>query len=246
MKGEIQLLHTRSENSQNKVIEIDEQMDSELKKKASGRILDILENTWKVNCEKEEKRSQDRWRMKEIWQLHYVRKYGNSIVKNKNQKKPNENLPNRAARNKPSFSEIVNQNSTQENRKQSTSNEQQRSTLRPQENTRNRYGRKQHIVPQYTGYEKRVNNGTQQVKQRNTSSYFYHNNYNSNNNNNNRNNNRHVWPNYSLGNTYRRNGTTYIGRGLNKYFLGGGKPGHGQRFQRQRQQQQRRNAWIQK
>lgn len=92
--------------------------------------------------------------MKETWQLDYVRKYENSIVKNKNQKKPNETLPNRAARNKPSFSEIVNQNSTQENRNQSTSNEQQRSTLGPQENTRNRYGRKQHIVPQYTGYEK--------------------------------------------------------------------------------------------
>lgn len=50
MKGEIQLLHMRSENSQNKVIEIDEQMGSELKKKASGRILDILENTWKADC----------------------------------------------------------------------------------------------------------------------------------------------------------------------------------------------------
>lgn len=108
------------------------------------------------------------------------------------------------------------------------------------------YGRKQHNVPQYTGYEKRVNNGTQQVKQRKTSSYSYNNNNNSNNKNNSSNNNRHVRPNCSLGNTYRRNGTTYIGRGLNKYFLGGGKPGHGQRFQRQRQQQQRRNAWIKK
>lgn len=65
MKGEIQLLHMIAENSQNKVIEIDEQMGSELKKKASGRILDILENMWKADCEKEEKRSQDRWRMKE-------------------------------------------------------------------------------------------------------------------------------------------------------------------------------------
>lgn len=98
VKGEIQLLRMRSENSQNKVIEIDEQMGSELKKKASGRILDILENTWKADCEKEEKRSQDRWRMKEIWQLDYVRKYGNSIVKEKNQKKPKENVLNRAAR----------------------------------------------------------------------------------------------------------------------------------------------------
>lgn len=58
MKGEIQLLHMRAENSQNKVIEIDEQMGSELKKKASGSILDILENMWKTDCEKEEKRSQ--------------------------------------------------------------------------------------------------------------------------------------------------------------------------------------------
>lgn len=39
MKGEIQLLHMRSENSQNKVIEIDEQMGSELKKKQAGEYL---------------------------------------------------------------------------------------------------------------------------------------------------------------------------------------------------------------
>lgn len=30
-------------------------MGSEFKKKVSGRIFDILENMWKVDCEKEEK-----------------------------------------------------------------------------------------------------------------------------------------------------------------------------------------------
>lgn len=65
------------------VFEIEEQMSSELKKKGSGRILDILENLQKTDYETEENRSQDRWRIKEIWQLDYVRICGNSIVKDK-------------------------------------------------------------------------------------------------------------------------------------------------------------------
>ena len=30
------------------------------------------------------------------------------------------------------------------------------------------------------------------------------------------------------GHVFHKNGTTYIGKRVNKYFLGGGKPGHGQ------------------
>lgn len=87
-----------------------------LTNKASRRILDILEKMWKADFEKEERRSKDRWIIKESWQLDYFRKYGNSIVKEKNQKKLKENLPKRPARNRLSFTEVVNQNSTQENR----------------------------------------------------------------------------------------------------------------------------------
>ena len=56
----------RSEKSQEKVINIDEQMIQELRKKADGKILEILENRWRSDCEKEEKRSQERYRIKEI------------------------------------------------------------------------------------------------------------------------------------------------------------------------------------
>lgn len=53
-KEEIQLLRMKSENSQNIVIEIDQKMISERKKKAGGGILDIIENMRKTDCEKEE------------------------------------------------------------------------------------------------------------------------------------------------------------------------------------------------
>ena len=49
-----------------------------------------------MNCEREEKRSQDRWRKKETWQLDYVRKYVNSIVKENKQQKQKINAWNKA------------------------------------------------------------------------------------------------------------------------------------------------------
>lgn len=44
-------------------------MDYDLKRKASGRTLEILQNMWKSDCEKDEKKSLDKWRYKEIWLL---------------------------------------------------------------------------------------------------------------------------------------------------------------------------------
>lgn len=58
-------------------------MDDDLKRKVSGRILEILKNMWKLECEKEEKKLLDKWRYKEIWFLDYVRWYGNNIIKEK-------------------------------------------------------------------------------------------------------------------------------------------------------------------
>jgi hypothetical protein len=43
VKGEIQLLRMRSEKSQEKVMNIDEQMIQGLQRKANGKILEILE-----------------------------------------------------------------------------------------------------------------------------------------------------------------------------------------------------------
>lgn len=37
-------------------------MDDDLKRKASGRTLEILQNMWKSECEKEEKKSLDKWK----------------------------------------------------------------------------------------------------------------------------------------------------------------------------------------
>lgn len=44
-------------------------MDYDLKRKVSGRILEILQNMWKLDCGKDEKKSLDKWRYKEIWFL---------------------------------------------------------------------------------------------------------------------------------------------------------------------------------
>lgn len=65
-------------------------MDDDLKRKASGRTLEILKNMWKSECEKEEKKSLDKWRYKEIWLLDYVRRYGNNTTKEKESKQRRE------------------------------------------------------------------------------------------------------------------------------------------------------------
>jgi hypothetical protein len=50
VKGGIQLLRMRSSDVQNKVIHIDEQMEDEIRNKASGRILEIMLSLWKTDC----------------------------------------------------------------------------------------------------------------------------------------------------------------------------------------------------
>lgn len=53
----------------------------DLKIKVIGRVLKIFLSMWKLDCEKEEKKLVDCWWYKEIWLLDYVRKYGNSCIK---------------------------------------------------------------------------------------------------------------------------------------------------------------------
>lgn len=76
VKGEIGLIRLRSQNNQQKVMNADKEIHDDLKRKASGRTLEILQNIWKSECKKEEKKSLDKWRYKEIWLLDYVRRYG--------------------------------------------------------------------------------------------------------------------------------------------------------------------------
>lgn len=56
VKGGIELLRLRSQNNQQKVINADKEMDDDLKRKASSRTLEFLQNMWKSECEKEEKK----------------------------------------------------------------------------------------------------------------------------------------------------------------------------------------------
>lgn len=90
VKRDIKLLRLRSQNNQHKVINADKEMDDDLKRKTSGRTLEILQNMWKTECEKEEKKSLDKWKYKEIWLLDYVMRYGNNATKEKASKQKRE------------------------------------------------------------------------------------------------------------------------------------------------------------
>lgn len=204
VKAEIQLLRMRSEKSQEKVINIDEQMIQELRKKADGKILEILENRWRSDCEKEEKRSQERYRIKEIWQLDYVRKYGNSITKEKHQRKPKQHQPVRPTENWKKFADVVSHNSTSTN--------QQWNTRRIQRQEKTPYVRNTHSESQRQTSSKRPSKG-KPSQYRN--SYHYQD-------------ERH--DNSQQGTMFRKNGITYIGKRVNKYFLGGGKSSGGESF----------------
>jgi hypothetical protein len=208
VKGEIQLLRMRSEKSQEKVINIDEQMIQGLKKKANGKILEILENRWRSDCEKEEKRSQERYRIKEIWQLDYVRKFGNSITKEKNQRKPKKRQSVQPTESWNDFADVVRHNST--------STSQRRNTRRIQRQEKTPYMRNIHSESQQQTSPKRLNN---EKPPQNQDRYNYPNKRHSNN---------------QQGTLFRKNGTTYIGKRVNQYFLGGGKFSGGERFKHQR------------
>ncbi|XP_062604091.1 uncharacterized protein LOC134265884, partial [Saccostrea cucullata] len=133
-------------------------MKNELTKKASGRILEILEDMWKSDCEKREKRAHDKWRMKEIWQLDYVRKYGNNIVKEKSQKKPKTNgkLSNKSTKSEASFADVVRQNFHQKNNNRPTKIRQQKHILQHQEQKRRRQTEQRTEIPASSTNEKRV------------------------------------------------------------------------------------------
>lgn len=209
VKGEIQLLRMRSERSQEKLINLDEQMIQELKKKASGEILQILQNMWKSDCEKEEKRSQERWRIKEIWQLDYVRKYGNNIMKEQNQRKPKRKPAIKPTTNGDTFANAVRQSFQQNSYHTFTNNvnNQRRNTssFRPQ-------GR----APVHNSTS--TIRGSNHTRSQNQECYNYP---------------HKKYGNQQQGTILRKNGTTFIGKRVNTYFLGGGKSSGGERFQHQ-------------
>ena len=85
--GEILLLKMRAENNQAKIINFDMEIEREINSKASGRILELLQEMWTSDCRKEEQTSFQRWRYTETWLLDYERNYGQEMVKENKPKK---------------------------------------------------------------------------------------------------------------------------------------------------------------
>lgn len=244
VKGEIELLRMRSGISKQKVANIDEQMIVDLKTKATGRVLEILLSMWKLDCEKEEKKSVDRWRYKEIWLLDYVRKYGNSCIKENapKQVKRNENTnkPKPTYQSKPSKLSYAEITSKSQDAPEVLENNAQTSLFPPQiadpNNRRNTKNNQHHGRKSPFERNSNANRNTfyqPLIRKPVGKRQFPQNRYNGQNNGNSY---------HSSGNLLRRNGTTYIGRKANHYFLGGGKPSQGQRYPNNRYLQGQRTG----
>ena len=180
---------------------------------------------WKSACEKEEKKSIDRWRYKEIWQLDYVRKYGKTVIKentskwktkNRNPVRNNEQVTNYAAatrRNTSLNTEGNNRNCNTEIKRTG-----------PKTNKHQKQSEQNPYHPRPTtnsNIQQKTNRGYQR-ETRNRRGHNY-------------------LRNSETTNVFKTNGTTYIGRGTRQYFLGGGKLNGSQRFENTRQR-----SWIQK
>lgn len=199
---------------------------------------------WGIDKEKEENKSVHQWRYKEIWLLDYVRKYGNSCLKENapKQVKRNDNTikPKPTYQSKPSklsYAEITSKSQDApevlENNAQTSLFPSQIADPNNRRNTKNNqhHGRKSPFernsnANRNTFYQPLIRKpvGKRQFPQ---------NRYNGQNNGNSY---------HSSGNLLRRNGTTYIGRKVNHYFLGGGKPNQGQRYPNNRYLQGQRTG----
>ena len=71
MNMEIELMKLRAENNEQKVKNIDEEMITEFKSKASGDLLDSITKLWKEECEIEEMNSLQRWEKSDNWFAKY-------------------------------------------------------------------------------------------------------------------------------------------------------------------------------
>jgi hypothetical protein len=183
-------------------------MEDEVKKNASECIQEIVLNSWKADCDKEEKRSMERWRCKEIWYLDYIRKYGHNVIKEKNAdnqpRRNKHNKPQSPASDPPIFTGILCKNETND------TNFYPRNLTRPHQTRKPRQNKQVHRGT--TNYN---DHGRSQNGQRTKPDRYG---------------NRNQIVRNQQHNMHRENGVTYIGRRVNQYFLGGGKPSRGQRF----------------
>lgn len=216
--GEIQLLRMRAENNQANIITIDSEIEREFNSKASGRILELLQEMWTSDCRKEEQTSFQRWRYTETWLLDYEKNYGQEILKENKPKKMQQKQQQTfkksyasAVRNKentstmqegsnfpthftkPPSSKLINANSEKRNQHRNSTRICDRDPFKNRQVPRQAIGSKR----QFQGRIK--------------TNIIYQNNRRSRNQ-----------PNF-----YNNERTTYIGRGVRNYFLGGGKPNQG-------------------
>ena len=216
--GEIQLLRMRAENNQAKIITFDSEIERELNSKASGRILELLQEMWTSDCRKEEQTSFQRWRYTETWLLDYERNYGQEMVKENKPKKMQQKQQQTfkksyasAVRNKentstmqegsnfpthftkPPSPKLINANSEKRNQHRNSTRICDRDPFKNRQVPRQAIGSKR----QFQGRIK--------------TNIIYQNNRRSRNQ-----------PNF-----YNNERTAYIGRGVRNYFLGGGKPNQG-------------------
>lgn len=82
----------------NKVINADKEMNNDLKERQAVGHLKFYRTCGNRSVKREEKKSLDKWRYKEIWLLDYVREYGNNATKQKGSKQKRETAHKRDER----------------------------------------------------------------------------------------------------------------------------------------------------
>jgi hypothetical protein len=227
VRGEITLLCMRAENNQKNVSKLDEEMDQKLKDHASGLALEILQNLWKLECQKEEDKSFSRWQKTETW-LDYGSTYGREITKQTQGRHRTSGQRNRTAvRNQAQSNTYA---SAVRNNVHST--EETMPTTINTQNDKANYSRPRRLNQPLNRWPARDNERRSNP----------HNNFKNSTkliNNPPRNfccsnmqgqDNQPPTRRYKPRNIYWNERTTFIGRGVRHHFLGGGKPDQGQNF----------------
>jgi hypothetical protein len=202
----------------------DEEVDQKLKDCASGSTLEMLQNLWKLECQKEEEKSYSRWRKTETWLQDYGNTYGTETTKHtKEQQRTNEQKNKPAARKQTqtnTYASAVRNsvNATEEtmpktiNAQNHEANYSRPRRLNQPLNRRSVYGNIRRSNPHriFSNSTERINNSSRNFRDKNMQD--------------------HNTRRYRPRNIYWDERTTFIGRGVRHNFLGGGKPDRGQNF----------------
>lgn len=215
VKGDIQLLRLRSNNSQKKVIDFDAQMEKEIRNNASGRVLEILLKMWESDCTKEEQKSFNKWRYKEAWLLDYAKNFGKEPIKNKMSHKQQTNK----AKTSPSQKRTGDINNGPPrnyaaavmNDRQRTTSNQTAATNESKDNNGLGHQRYNRSTTQNQNKQSNRNNNSATLYRKSTPGERKYQHYN----------------NVHTNTVYKKNHVTYVGKNARNYFLGGGKPNQG-------------------